>query len=267
MALTDTLLPADAIRLRQEDRATMDFIKNVKTVSGAVLGAVAQRHYREEVAARVKAGQPAPKTLDEVGAILNPLFAWQADRFISRHSQEMLWSRLFAAIAHDAETWEAWLRTPVANPKGSLRLNPNLRYPDYYQIDYHVQPGGMHQQPLIPIVLEVGQAVYHSGANDKWGIQYGVANAIPAGKYQRILDLGCSFAHSTIPIKERFPDAEVYGIDMSGPLITYGHRLAETYGFALHLSQQNAEELDFPDNMFDVVTCCILFHEVPDSAA
>ncbi|GIW11331.1 MAG: class I SAM-dependent methyltransferase [Chloroflexi bacterium] len=267
MAITDTEVPRDWITFKQEDRATLDFLNNIKTVSAAVVGAVARQRYEAIVAARRAAGEPVPSGPAEVAPIVDPMFEWRADRFISRHAQEMLWPRLFAALAPDENYYLAELERPVPNPKGSLRLNPEVALPPYYEIDYHIQPGGMHGKPMIPWVMQVGRAVYHSGANDRWEIERGVAAAIPAGQYRRILDLGCGLGSSTIVLKERFPDAEVYGIDLSAPFLNYAHRVAERFGIAIHFSQQNAERTDFPDAFFDVVSSCILFHEIPDEAA
>lgn len=267
MGITDTYVPSEQTKFKQEDRATFDFLKNVKTVSAAVVGKAARDRYEAAVREAVAAGRRPPSTPREVADLINPLFEWQADRFISRHAQEMLWPRLFEALLPDEELFLQRLEAPVEQPKGSLRLNPELRYPAYYEIDYHIQPGGMHGKPMIPWVMEVGRAVYHSGANDRWEQQTKVARAIPDGHYDRILDLGCGMGSSVIVLKERFPEAEVYGVDMSAPFLKYAHRFAERFGIALHLSQQNAEATDFPDEYFDVVSCCILFHEIPDEAA
>jgi SAM-dependent methyltransferase len=266
MGLTDHELPADSIRFRQSDRATFDFVKNVKTVSTAVVAKTVTSAYADAAAARKAEGRPIGD-YRQVAELVEPMFAWQADRFVSRQAQETLWPRLFEALDPRSEELLAWLDEELPNRKGSLTLDPGIRYPDWYEVDFHIQPGGMHKQRLIPFVLEVGQAIYHSGANDKWETQYRTASAIPEGNYTRILDLGTSFGHSTIPLKERFPSADVFGVDMSPHLLKYAHRLAEKYGIAIHYSQQNAEQMTFPDNSFDVVTNCIIFHEMPDRAA
>ncbi|GIW09229.1 MAG: class I SAM-dependent methyltransferase [Chloroflexi bacterium] len=257
----------DGVLLKQADRAVLDFIRNAKGFTQQVLAGRVASFYREQVAQRRASGQPEPQSFADVAAIVSPLFEYQAEKFITRHLQELMWNQLFAAVTPHAEDLLAWLDEPVPHPKGTLRLNPELVPPPYYEIDYHIQPGGQHREPLIPFVLEIGQVVYHGERNARSELKVGAALALPEGKYERILDLGCGVGHSTYPIKERFPDAEVYGIDLSAPLLKYAHKQAEAHGYVLHLSQQAAEHTDFPDNYFDVVTSTILFHEVPDDAA
>lgn len=257
----------DGVLLGQPDRATLDFIRNAKGFTQQALAGKVAKHYRQTVEERKASGAPEPQTFADVAEIVSPLFEYKAEKFLSRQTQELMWSRLFEAVTPHEKELLAWLDEPVPNPRGSLRLNPNLVPPAYYEIDYHIQPGGQHRQPLIPFVLEIGQVVYHGERNARSELKVGAALAIPEGRYERILDLGCGVGHSTYPIKERFPDADVYGIDISAPLLKYAHKQAEAQGIALHLSQQAAEQTDFPDNYFDVVTSTILFHEVPDDAA
>jgi ubiquinone/menaquinone biosynthesis C-methylase UbiE len=86
------------------------------------------------------------------------------------------------------------------------------------------------------------------------------------GSPRRILDLGCGFGKSTLPFADSFPDAEVHGVDLSGPCVALAHRRAEEQQLRVHYSQQNAEETDFPAGHFDLVTSTMLLHEVPPPA-
>lgn len=260
------VLDAGELVLDQPDRATMEFIKNLKAYNIATLGPMLADRVATEAERRRAEGRP-PLTVEDVATIVSPNFTWQVDRFIARQTQEMMWTRLFEAASRHADDLLAWLDEPIERPLGSLTLDPALEIPTYFEVEYHIQPGGMHREPLIPFVLATGQVVYHAGRNDRWALKRSVAEMIPDGRYERILDLGCGIGQSIIPIKERFPNAEVYGIDLAAPLLKYAHKLAESEGLALHLSQQNAERTNFPDNWFDVVTSCILFHEIPDEAA
>jgi ubiquinone/menaquinone biosynthesis C-methylase UbiE len=86
-------------------------------------------------------------------------------------------------------------------------------------------------------------------------------------KVKRILDLGCSCGQLTVALKERFPEAEVWGIDVGGPMVRYAHMRARGIGSEVHFAQRLAEDTGFPDNHFDIVTANILFHEVTADAA
>ena len=83
----------------------------------------------------------------------------------------------------------------------------------------------------------------------------------------RILDMGCGVGHSTLPFCEAYPRAVVQAIDVSAPLLRYGHARAEALGKALHFSQQNAECTDFPAGFFDLIIGVAMLHETSNKAA
>jgi ubiquinone/menaquinone biosynthesis C-methylase UbiE len=66
-----------------------------------------------------------------------------------------------------------------------------------------------------------------------------------------------------LALKERFPDAEVWGIDAGGPMLRYGHMRAVDLGVDINLAQRLAEDTKFEDGFFDIVTSYILHHEMP----
>jgi ubiquinone/menaquinone biosynthesis C-methylase UbiE len=78
-----------------------------------------------------------------------------------------------------------------------------------------------------------------------------------------VLDLGCGIGRQTLALKQRFPEAEVWGIDVGGPLVRYAHMRAVDLGVDVHFAQRLAEDTKFPDDHFDVVTSYIIHHEVP----
>ena len=99
---------------------------------------------------------------------------------------------------------------------------------------------------------------------DEAHITISKANEIPKdGKVERILDIGCSIGQSAVALKERFPDAEVWGIDVGAPMVRFAHKRAVDLGQEVHFAQRLAEDTKFPDGHFDVVNAFILFHEVP----
>ena len=87
------------------------------------------------------------------------------------------------------------------------------------------------------------------------------------GRIRHILDLGCSCGQTATALKERFPDAEVWAIDVGGPMVRYAHMRAVDLGIDVNFAQRLAEDSGFPDNHFDIITANILFHEVTTDAA
>ncbi|HEY9847098.1 MAG TPA: class I SAM-dependent methyltransferase, partial [Candidatus Caenarcaniphilales bacterium] len=82
----------------------------------------------------------------------------------------------------------------------------------------------------------------------------------------RILDLGCSVGHSTLPYVDAYPEAEVYGLDIAAPMLRYAHARAESLHKRVHFCQQNAEHTNFETGSFDLIVSHILLHEVPSPA-
>ena len=161
------------------------------------------------------------------------------------------------------------------NPAGgSLKLDPSLAIPDYVsQLDVHLTPGCFHSEWVEDdvaqgAVVSLGARVFSASMSHRsWG---GVAKVIsrwlkherPDFAPVRILDIGTSSAKNLVPYVEAFPGTEAHGIDVAAPLLRYGHAIAEHEGIALHLSQQNAEALDFPDGHFDLIVSSFFFHEI-----
>lgn len=153
---------------------------------------------------------------------------------------------------------------------GSLELDPDLDIPDYARYEIHTQPGGY-----------VGNAfaghIYHYSTNNFYNagklfnyqdeLHTRLGNQVPEPedrKVTRVLDIGCGIGQLAVALKERFADAEVWGIDAGGPMIRYGHMRAVELDVAVNFAQRMAEDTKFPDNHFDIVASYILHHEVPE---
>jgi ubiquinone/menaquinone biosynthesis C-methylase UbiE len=132
-----------------------------------------------------------------------------------------------------------------------------------------MQPGGYVGSPF-------AGAIYHYGTNSfyeaRGTMNYQdeshalLARQIPPprdGRVRRILDLGCGIGQLSVGLKEQYPDAEVWGVDVGAPMIRYGHMRAVDAGVDVNFAQRLAEDTRFPDNHFDIVAAYILHHEVP----
>ena len=83
---------------------------------------------------------------------------------------------------------------------------------------------------------------------------------------EKIIDFGSGMGGPTCALKEAFPEADVYGIDVSAAELRYSHARAESLGIAVHFSQQNAEHTNLEDNSVDVVVSVTTFHETSRTA-
>lgn len=187
---------------------------------------------------------------------------------VKRSLQESFWGCLSRSFGkRRAELLAAMDETDKQGP-GTLRYDPDWQStaPEYACREIHIQPGGYALEPLAGIFYDYGLKVFMGGACDDDRLAKGVAmiTAMPAdGQVKRILDLGVSAGATTIALKQRHPAAEVWGIDISAPMVRYAHIRALEAGVDINLRQMAAEDMDFPDGHFDAVLAMLLFHELP----
>ena len=156
---------------------------------------------------------------------------------------------------------------------GSLTLDDSVEVPPYLSaVDMHCKPGS-YQQEMIeddvfagaefdrtfrlysmgglgPNLDDMGQTLV-AWMKDHFG------DVGPC----RILDMGCTVGHSTLPYCDHFPDAEVHAIDVAATCLRYGHARAVAMGKEVHFSQQNAEHTNFEDESFDLIVSHAVMHE------
>jgi len=88
-------------------------------------------------------------------------------------------------------------------------------------------------------------------------------DALGPGGARRVLDIGCGTGVFAARVLERFPETEVWGLDLSpGMLRKCLPRRAAAAG-RFHLVQGDCERLPFADDAFDVVTSTHSFHHYP----
>ena len=194
-------------------------------------------------------------------------FAW-----LERHLQKMKYSGPYGLIPYHSEHRNELAKTLNANLKDSYspELQPDLTLPDYYiEIDTHQHPGGLWSDDIAGIVYERGArsttpllGSAHSDLHSR------LVDYIDDGHtYERILDMGCGFGKSTMPFVERFPKAQVEGIDLSAPALTLAAQIAREAKLKnVHFQQMNLEKTDFDDNSFDLITSTMTLHEIPTKA-
>jgi len=198
---------------------------------------------------------------------------------LNRISQELLWDSVIDSVERDADNLEGVAAQMSGRNKGELRIPETFEVPRYVSaLDIHCMPGGYAgdgetaSQVLPGVLYDRGVYIYSMGYtgpyNDDMGrsvVNYLKRN-MPEFKPRRILDMGCTVGHSTLPYKELFPEAEVWGIDVGGPMIRYAHARAGAMGLDVNFAQMNAEKTEFEDGYFDLVVSHILLHETSGKA-
>lgn len=199
---------------------------------------------------------------------------WSA---LQRNSQEMMWKSTQVPVERELDHIVAKSKD-AEQGLGSLTLDASLEIPRYHQlVDIHCMPGGYHsefRQDDIANGALYDRAVYLYAMGRMGPLNSDIGDTtiaylkenFPDLKPRRILDMGCTVGHSTLPYCDAYPDAEIYGIDVGAPVLRYAHARAESLGKAVHFSQQNAESTTFEDGSFDLIVSHILVHETSHKA-
>jgi ubiquinone/menaquinone biosynthesis C-methylase UbiE len=192
-------------------------------------------------------------------------------------TQELVWDTVIDSVENNVERLQENFEKFSADQsqaQGTLSLNPDLEIPRYADaVDVHLMPGNYGG---VDAAIEPG-AIYDHGLNvfafgmmgkQLNDIGWSMANffrlKFPDIQPQRIVDVGCTIGHNTVPWKQTFPDAEVHGIDIAAPCLSYAHARAQSMGISIHFHQGRAESLDFEDASVDVVFSSMLLHELPE---
>lgn len=196
----------------------------------------------------------------------------------NRVAQELLWEATNVSIERQLPELIETARNLSSRASAELVIPEGFVPPRYVSaIDIHCMPGGYCSEVCdddiaAGALYDRGVYLYAMGYtgpnNDDMGrsVCNYLKRNMPGFRPLRILDMGCTVGHSTLPYKEYFPDAEIWGIDVGAPVIRYAHARAQAMGLDVNFAQMNAEETTFEDGYFDLVVSHILLHETSGKA-
>lgn len=206
-------------------------------------------------------GTPPARRATEVAADIHalPTYPWFA--WMERGSQKMLWRAVVDALAAEPAPG------PCTGPARAV-LDPDLRLPGWYtDWDIHLQPGGVWSQADAGRIYELGARLVMLGDNDDYKFhRLFTETAIPARPFGRIVDFGCGFGKSTWSLKQRFPSADVIGVDFAAPCLQLAAQRASERGLEITFRQADAAATGLDTGCVDLVTSTMFVHEVPTSA-
>lgn len=161
-----------------------------------------------------------------------------------------------------------------------LQLDPAVEIPRYVSaVDHHCMPGSYHTE-YFPGDVTNGANYDHAGFVTTAGLLgkfsdgggHAVVNWVrrnyPDFAPRRILEIGGTVGHSSLPIAQAYPDADMTVTDLGVPVLRYGLARAKSLGVDnIRFIQASGEDLSrFPDASFDWIQTTMFLHELSNSA-
>ncbi len=266
-------------RANHDERARQEFAKSMKQfVQQGLLPGLAPVYQNRASRAFEKQHGTAPADRWDIRKAMVKDIYFQHYASANRIAQELLWESVIGSIERQLPELEQAIQTLSASSSAAVETDPGFAVPRYVSaLDIHCMPGGYASEAdgadiVQGALYDRGVYLYAMGYmgpdNDDMGrsVCNYIKRNMPGFTPTRILDMGCTVGHSTVPYKELFPSAEVTGIDVGGPCVRYAHARAKALGQDVNFLQRSAEDTGFADGSFDLIVSHILLHETSGQA-
>lgn len=161
--------------------------------------------------------------------------------------------------------------------------NPDLTYPRYYTTSFHAyDEGNLGWLPALEVDV-AARAVHariwpegdeRAGINGDASLRNAYHQILKeklAEPPKQVIDLGCSVGRSTMTLQDTFCGVAAIGVDLSPYFLAVAQHAerVENRGQSspIRWIHAAAEETSLPNNSADLVSACLMFHELPTSAA
>lgn len=191
-------------------------------------------------------------------------------------------------FAHEIEK----LKEVDWNGKMVEATDPKVVMPEYYKAPFHAYPEGnlsfdaalevtvAAKSVHATVMSEDGKTLDPDG-DDKLRASYSkcmkeLLEEMEVKKdIKDILDVGCATGLSSLELLRAFPNAQVTGIDLSPYMLAVGKYMQSVREIdisdgnkeALTFMHRAAEKTDLPSGSFDLVSICLVCHELPEAAS
>lgn len=158
--------------------------------------------------------------------------------------------------------------------------NPQISYPDYYLTSFHAyEEGNMSLQAAFEVEpaayavhAKLWQSVSPKGDMSPEGdaklrqSYHDVLKAEISHPPKDIADLGCGVGMSTFALQEVYPHAKITGVDLSPYFLAVANYNLQRRQSNINFIHAPAEATGLADASFDLVSMCLICHELPQSA-
>lgn len=221
--------------------------------------------YRDVVKEVQALGLDDPKEIEKKmrNSTLYQFYGW-LEHYLQQFKYVGHWG-LLTVFEQQVPALADYLKSYARRNPERLQLDPDLAFPEYYRLgDFHQIPGGLWNMAGA-FAYELGtQTTTPMMANDA-DLHVRYARYVKEHCQPKILlDEGCGFGKTTLPLKREIPDAAVTGCDFSAPALSIGHARALDENLSVNFVQCAAEKLTpFEDGSFDTITGSMMLHEMP----
>ncbi|MEM9533748.1 MAG: class I SAM-dependent methyltransferase [Pseudomonadota bacterium] len=265
----------------QQARAGLQFLGSLQVYSSTELLTQAEQDFEAEAdVAKLKAEFATPcdeadwqDRLERAQSAAERSYAYRLNRFYQRYVAEENWVRSIQGVERRRDHFQALKDAEPEVDDTRLTLDETLEMPDYYQgVEWHLQPGGLDGYDLsgpmafagfIPHVFSRGGFAAVAVGDNLLEQRREVIRQFPKQNYRRIYDLGCGGAGTLGLCRERFPDAELVGGDLSAGLLRNGLAFSERLGWGIEFRQEDARQTGEADGAVDGVISYAVHHELP----
>ncbi len=191
----------------------------------------------------------------------SPLYCYYA--WLERHIQRAKYAGRWGLVRYFRD------EMPAGIGSDRLRLDTTLPIPEYFErVDIHQHPGNLTDGPGAGLVYKASAVSTQPGATQGYGLHERFATFLEElGRFDRILDMGCGFGKSALPIAERFAQAKVKGVDLAAPCLTLAAAEATQQDVPnLAYEQVDLRHTRYDDASFDLVTSTMVLHELDPPA-
>lgn len=153
--------------------------------------------------------------------------------------------------------------------------NKQLQYPEYYLNSFHAYESG-NLSWLAAWEVESAAHAVHAKIWQDAGVEgdsrlrnsyHQVLQQQILNPPQDIVDIGCGVGMSTLTLQDIYPEANLTGIDLSPHFLTVAQYRAQNAAKQIDWLHSAGEATGLPDNCCDLLSACLVFHELPNSAA
>jgi ubiquinone/menaquinone biosynthesis C-methylase UbiE len=210
--------------------------------------------------------------------LVNGILAIKPLANLAKHQARQMMIKRAEAIGVQWTQEAAALRARDWTAEFNQVNNPSLTYPDYYVRSFHAyEEGNLGWDPATEV--EVAAHAVHARIWPNGGAEgdarlrqsyHDILKAQIATAPQDMVDLGCSVGMSTFALQALYPHAKITGVDLSPYFLAVAQYRAckrdtdQTAPIWLHAP---AESTGLPSASVDLVSACLLFHELPRTAA